>query len=493
MTPKTTIFANPKLLIMKLIIALAMAAIAVFFGMLASTANPLLIALGAGLIGGGMLLTMPRISVTLVLLVGLLMGALISIAGPQFSRLTWAISLLGLMLLIPSFLNLLSAKKRDTPAFIWLAIIFMAYAVISTLFNWDSITVFVASFKRYFQVFGLMLALGLLPLSNKDIQRWQYWLLIVALLQLPFALYELLILVPKRGGLALSSFTTDVVAGSFGANLEGGSPGSTMALFLLMVLGFVFSRWKSGLIHTSRFIFIALILLAPLGMGETKVVIVLLPMILIVLLWHDIKRSPLKFLPLLFLGFLLTAVLAYIYIVLLNNSSLAEVFGGLVDYNFGSAGYGDVYLNRTTVMSFWWSQQGLHDPTSFFFGNGIGSSYIGQGSGHIGLKYLHYGIDLTAVAGILWDFGIIGLLLFLAIFVSAWRAAGKLYRESKDTVVRADAIAIQAAISLFLLFVFYTSDIVTQISLEIIYAAVLGYLAYLCAEHKRNHSFLAAA
>lgn len=477
--------AKPFSLPVILLGAIAAAMAAVLFGLLATTASPMLIGLGVGLVGGAILLAIPKFSISMLLTTGLLMGALVSFSGPVFGKLPWALSLLGMLLLVPVFLNLVKARRPSVPPFVWIALAFIIYAVLATVLNWDSFPEFIAGFKRYFQVFGLMLALAVLPLTYPDFRRWQTVLLVMALMQFPFALYELLVLVPQRGGVESASYTTDVVAGTFGANLEGGSPSATMALFLLITFGFLFSRWRNGLVSTAQLAVTSLFLLLPLGMGETKIAMVMLPLVWLVLVRHDVGRSPVKYLPVLLSGLLLTAILGYIYVELIMESTLADVLESTISYNFAEAGYASYYLNRTTVLSFWWSQQGLHDPVGFFFGNGLGSSFLGQISGHIGMRYPYHGVNLTAASTILWDLGIVGLGLFVAIFVSAWRAASRLYLQTSDLRIKADLLAIQASIALFMLFIVYSQDIVNLIAMEIIYSAVLGYLAFLYSSNRK--------
>jgi hypothetical protein len=492
MNMKAELPANPRGVMLKILLALCIAFSSVVFGLLAASANPILIGLGIGLVGGVILLATPDISIAIVIVVGLLMGALISFAGHTFDKLTWAISLLGMLLLLPVFPFIARTKQATVPGFVWLAIAFMAYALLATVLQWNTLAESLAGFKRYFQAYGLMLALAFLPLARQHFQRWQKMLLAIALLQFPFALFELLVLVPKRGGLSFDSSTTDVVAGTFGANMEGGSPGIVMVVFLLIVFCFLFSRWRSGLISNSKTLLLSAILLLPIGMGENKVAFLMVPMVWFVLIRHDLARSPVKYFPVLLSGMFLTGVLGYVYVVLIMKSNVLNVVQGTIDYNFGNAGYAFNILNRTTVLSFWWGKQGLHDPIGFFFGNGLGSAFLGQISGHIGWRYPHYGIDLTAASTLLWDLGVIGFAMFGAIFVAAWRTAGKIYRGSHDPEVRADCLAVQAAISLFLLMIIYSQDIINLISMEIVYSVVLGYLAYLYSKHNASIKTIAA-
>jgi len=477
---------NPAALLLKTGALLAIVLIAMVFGLVATTANPMFVVLMVGLIGGIFLIAFPKISITLLLSLGLVSGVLVSLVGPLSGKLPWAMALLGMSLFLPAVLMMFNKKNRQVPWFIWLALIFMLYALVSSLLNWSGFGEFVAGFKRYFQVYGLLLALAFLPLSKKDITLWQRVLLGVAILQLPFALYELLILVPARGGLELNSFATDVVAGTFGANMEGGSPNVIMVVFLLIMFSFIFSRWRNGLIDTKWMLGLGLLLLLPLGLGETKIAVVMVPLAWIVLIRHDAIKSPIKYLPVLVAGGVVTLMLLYIYVELIMHSTISEVVEGTISYNFSDGKYGESFLNRTTVLSFWYNQQTLSDPLAFFFGNGIGSSFLGQISGHIGVMFPGYGINLTTLSTLLWDLGVIGAITYIAIFVCAWVLANKLYRITNDPQVKADLLAIQVSIALFVLLIDYSQDMVNLIGLEIIYSAILGYLAYLYKTHHQG-------
>lgn len=460
---------------------------AVFFGLLAATANPAMIVLGAAMVLGPVLLLMPELTIWVMLVIGLLLG--VFSASPQFSKVSWIVSLLGVLLLVLSFNNMVWGKQRRVPFFILIALLFMVYAVGVSIIQWYSIEEFVAGFKRYFQAFGLMMALTLVAFRPQSYVRWGMFLMLVALLQFPFALYELFVLVPLRGGLSFSSEVTDVIAGTFGANLEGGSPNTVMVIYLLIALSFLVARWRAGLLNSNIFYPLAVICLLPLGMGETKIALVMLPLVGLILLRDDFSIVTLQHLTGIFVLILLTALLGYLYVSVMMHSSLDEVFDSTLRYNIGDQGYSEsLHLNRFTSITFWAEEQRFDDPLSFLFGNGLGSSYTsldssGPMSGHLGLKYLHYRINLTGITTLLWDTGLIGSIMFVSIFVAAWFAAGRLRRSVSDPAVKADANAIQAAIALFFLSMPYSDFIVNLISMELIYAIVLGYLGYLMNYH----------
>ena len=79
------------------------------------------------------------------------------------------------------------------------------------------------------------------PFHEQNVGRWRLFLLIVAVIQLPFALYELIALVPMREGLR-DVVPIDVVAGTFGATLYGGGASGEMATFLIIVLAFLLAQ-----------------------------------------------------------------------------------------------------------------------------------------------------------------------------------------------------------------------------------------------------------
>jgi hypothetical protein len=468
--------------------------LAVVFGFIAITANPILIGLAIGAIFGLFLLAIPKKTIWLVIVLGLATPALFDMAGHSLSRVSWSVSMLALLLLLPGFINLFNFNpehKKLTPAFIWLAVFFMFFAVFSTTFQFYSFGELIGGFKRYFQILGLMIALATMPHTKKDFDGWLKLLLVIALFQLPFALFERFILVPMRGGIELGGGqATDIVAGTMGANLEGGSPNSIMVVFVLLAFSFIFSRWKEKLITTSHMLLLGFVLLAPLVLGESKVVVVLLPLTSLVLLRKEIIYNPVKYLPIFIGSIVLTIVFAYVYVYLMLDSNFTDAIKGTLLYNVKDIGYGTSLLNRTTVMSFWWDLHGWHDPIPLLFGHGLGSSY-GQGldAGHVAQMYPNYGIGLTAISTILWDLGFVGLVLYISIFIVTWFQISKVWKFTSNSRVRADCLSIQAGIALTMFFMIYSDSQVNLMVHEITIAVLLGYAAFLYREHYSELGF----
>lgn len=479
--------SNP--LWLKLVLFLMASFLAVMFGMIAITNNPILIGLAVGMILGLFLLATPKITIWLVILMGLGTPALLDMTG--LSRMLWAISMLAILLWVPGVMHLFSLNpqhKKSNPLFIWLAILFALFALVSTVLQLHSFSELFGGFKRYFQGFGLMLVLATMPWAKLDFDRWLKAIFVIALLQLPFALFERFVLVPLRGGIEMAGGeATDVVAGTMGANLQGGSPNSIMVFFVLMAFAFVVARWKEKLITTGKTCLLSVLLLLPLALGETKIVIVLLPMIAVLLFMKDIQHEPSKFIPVLILLLVLTFGLAYMYVYIMLESTFVEATEGILKYNIQEVGYGNLFLNRTTVLTFW---AGLHDwynPITFLFGHGLGSSYgAGFDAGHMAQLYPKYGINLTTISTLLWDLGVVGLMFYLSILVVAWFQMGHIEKHTTNPQMRADSLSIRVGIALCGVFLMYSDSQINLIVHEIIIAVMLGYGAFLYRQHQMD-------
>jgi hypothetical protein len=475
-----------------LLLALFAAALAVFFGLLASTANPILVGLGAGLLVGAMLLAKPVWNIWLLLLTGLLVVGVLPIWVEGLAgKAVWGVSVLGFVLLLRALFQVVAdpQARRATPAFVWVGLIFLLYTLINTLAHWPEAYQAFSGFKRYFQVIGLMFALAWLTIDERSVTHWRKLFVFVALIQLPWAAYELIKLVPIREGLAYAYpgiVPIDVVAGTFGANMTSGGANAEMATFLIIMLLFLLARLRSGALPKGRLLWLAPIILAPLFMGETKAVVVLLPLAFLTLYRRELLVRPHFALVGLLAGALLTVAAGYAYLTLTKKTLEAQVAETL-SYNVYEKGYGGYALNRTTVLSFWAERQGLHDPAGAVFGHGLGSAHDATG-GHVARRYPGYGIGLTAASTLLWEQGVFGTALFLAMLALAWRAAGRVQKAAREAWVKADAAAIQAALPLFAFFLIYRVALLEGLPFQLVFYGLLGYLAWLVRQQTRRPS-----
>lgn len=464
------------------------------FGVLASTANPLLIGMGASSLIGIALLSKPTWNINLVIVLGLFVSGLaVLFYGDSATKLVWGVSILGFMALTSAFYKLLTDSNaiKATPVFVWLAILFFLYAIFDSVFQLYSAKDFVTGFKRYFQMWGLLFALCWTGFSKKQVNNWCLMILGICLLQTPFCLHQLIVLVPERESLVYmypGMVPIDIVAGSFGGFMYGGSNNAEMATVLIMIFGFLLSRYRANLLTVKQMTWLSIILLMPLGMGETKILVIFFPIMLLTLYRKDMLTRPVYGVVMLLFGCLSTALLINIYMIV-TEMTFDQLIFDTMKYNVYEVGYGNFYLNRTTALTFWWKHQSLADPVGFLFGHGLGCANAGDGDklgGFMDSLYPQYGIGLSGASLLLWELGIVGIVLYELILVAAWQTANRMIKFAVDASIRADAAAIQSAIAMFMLYPFYRDSLFNQVSFQLIFTFFLGYLAWMAKHYVRK-------
>lgn len=474
-------------------IVLVSVLMAILFGLIAVTASPIIISLAVALIVGAILLTRVDWIIWSILLLGLLVAGLLPLFFDYLaSKAAWGVSLLGFISMLIALTKIITTPdaRKNTPVFVWIALVFMVYALINMFIQWHSFGETFGGFKRYFQVWGLLFVLCWMAFDKQKIYYWKIFFLFVALVQLPFAIYERIVYVPIREGLKHSYpglVPIDVVSGTFGASLTGGGASAEMATFLIVMLALLITRWKEKVLSTNKFLLFVPIILAPLLLSEVKAVVIMLPLIFLMIYRNEMLTH--LYYRLIGFAFIATFVVVASYAHLLavsqsqgNEISVSKYIEDTLAYNLYDKGHsGENTLNRTTVLSFWIEKQGLHDPISFVFGNGLGSAHIS--AGHMSMRYLGYGIGLTAVSTLLWELGVFGFGLFLAILIFAWGCAERLRRESTIPEIRADALAIQSTLVIFAFYLFYRAGMLENIGFQILFTTLLGYLAWLYRWH----------
>ncbi|MEK8050122.1 hypothetical protein AACH10_07720 [Ideonella sp. DXS22W] len=456
--------------------------------------SPPIIGLVVAAVGASILAAAPRISVSLLLVLGLAVDGVVVLLLPALGKISWLLSGLGLLLFANAAFSLLGRRMAfaghaatkvrqidSAPALA--ALLFVAYALLVSLANGSGPFEVAAGFKRYFQYWGLLFALAVMPFAVADRARWLRWLLYLAGVQIVFAIYQRWVLMPKRVGMGHGVVPVDVVAGTFGATLDGGGQSAAMAAFLLVVLMFLMVAWRERALPRTRIAGLAVLAALPLGMGETKIVVLLLPMLLLVAQARYLKSRPVTTLLLLVVGATAAAGLALLYLSMTGKpgQSIEDRLAVTLAYNFGQLGYsGQTFtLNRSTALSFWWHQQSAGDPLHTVFGHGLGSSYYGAGAlvvGHLARQFGFIDIGLTAVSTLLWDLGLAGLLIYLSIFGFTWRALRRIGGRVSTPLDIAKLAALRCAVLSFLVLSFYSNAIVAAASSGILFALVIGHI-----------------
>lgn len=422
-----------------------------------------------------------------IILVGvLLVSGPVMMYVPALEKIGWAFSVLGFLLTGVAMLYPAIGRYRFVgrlPTFTLLAVLLFAYGMLSGAYSEDTIGDLVRAGKRYFQFFGLIFILSVAAFPARLVQKWWAFLLALALVQFPFALYQRVALVPLLEGMDGNVYSLDVIVGTMEGSLRGGGSSSIMVLLLIFALASLLALHREGVLPFRWLVVLAVIASAPLPLGEVTLIVALLPLALAAVYIDLVRRRPLRFVGIGIAIAVVMAVLGWIFLAInpVPGQSVGDRILAMIAYNFGDVGYYGRGLNRTTVYTYWFEQLRLADPVSFFFGHGLGSSFGGLGErdpGYIDKAHSGMFVGLTTASSLLWDLGIIGFTLFMWMLVSAVRHALKLTEFARPGSDRALCRALLAMALMIAVMPFYSDAMISVPSLQVLMALCIGLIAW---------------
>lgn len=463
--------------------------LAVVAGLVAATGDPLPVALFVSAMFGVFLAFVPKTMIWIVLVGGTIFAGTTTLYFPRLGPLRWGVVLAAVLLAVSALvvwvlkvLRRRAASVRSPARFSALtfcASTFVFVALLSTVLNWGFSANAIVGLKNYFQVWGLLLAFALVPLSPRDANRYFLFLLPLGLLQLPLVAHQFLVLAPQRAGLT----EVDVVVGTFVGSLRGGGANALLAMVQVICIAILAAFWRRARISGPAGSLLSVLFLLPVLLNEAKIVVLALPVALGVVFWDYLKRH--LFVALVILGItgaLMTALM-WLYAEKLQSTrhqSVAQYWQQTLDYNIGERGYARYILNRTSVYPFWLKEHSLSDGLRVLIGHGPSSTKEGDG-GLIGntvakSRYPGLGIGLTAMSALLWEVGIAGLIAALGLFWSAFFVSGRLSRECADPLSASLLKAAQAGIAVFAISLLHNQSFVFEIGYQTILMLLLGYI-----------------
>lgn len=341
-------------------------------------------------------------------------------------------------------------------------------------------------FKDYFQAWGLLAAFLLMPIRPTFRKALLTFSIALGMIQVPLALHQYFFLVPLRIGV-LGVMPADIVAGTFGGDMNGGGNNAAMAAYQFFCISIVLCLWKYGQLGVGRMLTLVGFLAVPVLLNETKVSFIFAMLVFCVIFWEEIKKNPLRFaqasifLAVILSGFVMSYVLMAEKADRING--LAQYLDLLVEHNL-YRGYGTYQLNRFTALSFWFTEHVPRDLLHALVGHGLAqtreaSAFVDIGTTLAAKRYAGMGIGVTALSGLLWEVGLIGVGLVIAMFVSAFRLAGRLSRSCREEPVRQAFLkGAQAGIAVAMLSLAHKSLFMFELTYQIFVVLLLGYLAY---------------
>ncbi|EMB7842359.1 capsular biosynthesis protein [Vibrio vulnificus] len=313
-------------------------------------------------------------------------------------------------------------------------------ALLSTVLQ-NGVTITIVGFKNELALALITLCLLLGFCRESQIYRVTQTLYWIFYLQFPVIAYQVLVMVPKRVAAMGEYEKWDSVVGTFGGDPMGGGNTAALGLFCLLIMLLKLSEYKHGVatkLTTAAHIIAAFTICI---LGEIKFVILISPLLL-AFVWFapsyvkGMRRYGFKMVLIMLFGMLALITTA----ILILAASYASAFGGdpsksalMIFLDSLSYVFDPHYilpsgeLGRMTTLFFWLENSGLYGVPSQLFGYGLNATNHGSSVAPGFLNQVfNVLLDSTSLSMMLWEFGIVGVLLFM-VLVSAilWIALPK--------------------------------------------------------------------
>ncbi len=344
--------------------------------------------------------------------------------------------------LIPELFSLLIAllivgrsivlRQWEQPLrYVWFFVSFVLVCMIGVVAEAVDPGPLVSGLRNYFKFFPLLLLPAVYKFSEKQLRIVLAIFLLMAALQVPLAFFQRFVQFSD------SMHTGDPITGTVTVS-------SSLTLVLCLAIALVITLY----IHRKIALFLTLMLFcylaAPTAINETKATLLLLPVAILgpFFLARGVEKKWRKAVPILGICVFGLVVFAAVY-----NAMIAARWGGTGITDFFSGGAYEYYLYRGSEEGDFVHKAGRLDsvilPISILsdswmqllFGLGIGNVSPSALPGMEGAYFelgKDYGFGMTAAGNLIWEIGVIGLVLYLLLFVLIWRDVRRCAVIDKD-------------------------------------------------------------
>lgn len=424
-----------------------------------------------------------------ILITGIVLVGLGLMYVPGTGPLKYIPPLASVALVVHMVSEWLQHPRRSVPSTVPWLLGFLGVSLLSFAANWEGFGMAAVGLKTYYPMWPLFLSLAMIHWRPQVIDSLPKVALWIAFLQLPFVAHQFLVYVPMRQNIP-GVVPVDIVAGTFGGDVRGGGANSVLTLFLIMVAAGLLGMWRHGALSGSRALPLALLLLSPILLNSARAALLYLPLVFALVFAADIVRRPLRALASfiavgVFVGGMLTTYTAFNPTP--NTHTWQDLLRNTFEYQLASERervneYSS--LSRWTVLTFWWDRQKHHSPLETMIGFGPGASRIEDSGLDLAdtLAERRFGgrqIGYTALAALLWDVGVLGLITVLGLFWAGWRQARRLVRhyQGRDPTRAGIAEGLSATLVILVLSLAHKDFFVYHIPYQTMLVCIFGYLA----------------
>jgi len=422
------------------------------------------------LIGGALgifIFNYPKAGLILIFISLFLLDWLSDVIGIIPRQITWVPEII-LIILIFKILFISATEKKFIPSSInYLVLCLILLGIISAFVNSSGILVTFVGFRNYFKFLLIFYVSAFLELDDPFFKKVIKFLIILAFLQVPITILQRYWYMGQASG--------DPIGGTLGSHTSG-----TLTLFLMGIISILFAFYMNKLIKGRMLLFSVILLFIPITINETKITYFLFPALSIFLLRKNlIKKEGLKslFILAIFSGLILIASY-YVY----KSIYLKHRRVGIFNYSFVSKYMGEEYtesgsLNRIAQVKFA-NENITKQIYTALLGVGLGNasdSFFKEGVGYYYKKYPMYKIDSVFLSRFIWEYGYLGLAVFLFILFKLFILAERVYKYSPSPFHKSIALGFEGIMLVLIVTTIYSSSFIID-SIGYIFWFIAGYL-----------------
>lgn len=359
---------------------------------------------------------------------------------------------------------------------------YFVLVLISVLANLPSPVEVLVGAKVYLFIWGFFFLLTVSSLSPKLLERIWKGVLIVAILQFPFCLYQRLFVAARREAAGGGLESLDAIVGTFPGTETGGASGS-LAVFSVFAIALALSLRRSKSVGAGVAALVVLASLVSIGVGETKVILVLFPLAFLVMNRGEVFRRPIYFLG---TGVFVIVILGGIMALYAQQWTPGGRQVSTLDYLENSAyvtnpdAFRGGQVGRTAALNLWY-RDGRGTPQTILLGYGPAASQGGATGkkGVIAARFAPLQVNSTVASQMLWDIGVLGLAAFLAIPLTAFFQALRLSSLAEIPAFHRSALEASALMMAFAgVMVPYDKALLFVPQLQVVFLLALFQVVY---------------
>lgn len=402
----------------------------------------------------------------------------------DFRMAPWMASALAGLFLLRSILELTGYKREAAPrqaqtfgsGTVMLCMgLYMLFYFFSLAMGRGSLVQIIATLRFAVPMLGVLMALYWFKWSDTSIRNIWRLMFVIAVCQIPIVIYQHLFKVATLGW--------DGVVGSFGLNMS-----APLAVFMVGCVLYALSRWNRGLMPLRTLILCLIATLSVILAVEVKAVLIWLPLGIMWILRKRMFRNIGTFIIFSSFALLLSVGTYSVYKVMFwgahtRDDTISEKFDTIAAYALdpGNINYRTGEISRAASLALWYSDPA---PTAIQrlvgYGPGASAKSPSTGYGVVAERYRMLSIAATAVASLLWDVGILGMLCYAAIFVSAIVAGVRYTRRAVNPEHAAIVDVCVAMVAIFLNTLIYNRTMIDEPTAQLLCYFCIGCIVHYC-------------